>query len=67
MISYVNVVALLNIIQNESIVIFLSLSVFVYPLIQAVNVRCWFADSYGPTMLSLSESKLDSLECSRVP
>jgi hypothetical protein len=66
LISYVNVVALLNIIQNELIVTFVSLRVFVYPSIQAVNAHCWFADSYGPSMLSLSESKLGSLQCSWV-
>jgi hypothetical protein len=62
-----NVVALLNIIHNDLSVTFVSLRVFVYPSIQAVNVRCRFADSYGPSMLSLSESKLGSLECSWVP
>jgi hypothetical protein len=58
LISYVNVFALLNIIQNELTVTFVSLGVFVYPSVQAINVRCRFADSYGPSMLSLSESKL---------
>jgi hypothetical protein len=61
-----NIVTLLNIIQNELTATFVSLGVFVYPSIQAVNVCCRFADSYRPSMLSLSESKLGSLECSRV-
>jgi hypothetical protein len=64
--SYVNVVALQNSIQNELTVTFVSLRIFVYPSIQAINVCCKFADSYGPSMLSLSESKLDSLECNLV-
>jgi hypothetical protein len=67
LILYVNVVALLNIIQNELTATFVSLGVFVYPSIQVVNVRCQFTDSYESSMLSLSESKLSSLECSRVP
>jgi hypothetical protein len=63
----VNLVALLNTIQIDLSVIFVSLEVFVHPSIQAVNVHCRFADSYVPCITSLSESKLGSLECSRVP
>jgi hypothetical protein len=63
----VNVAALLNTIQNELIVTFVSLEIFVYPSIQVVNVCCRFANSYGTSMLSLSESKFSSLYCNRVP
>jgi hypothetical protein len=66
LISYVNVVALLNIIQNKLTMTFVPLDVFVSPSIQAVNIHCGFAGSYGPSMLSLSESKLGSLEYNRV-
>jgi hypothetical protein len=66
LISYVNVITLLNIIQNELTVTFVSLRIFIYLSIQAVNVCCRFANSYGPSMLSLSNSKLGSLECSQV-
>jgi hypothetical protein len=39
----------------------------VYPSIQGVNVHCRFTDSYVPSMISLSESKLGSLDYIRVP
>jgi hypothetical protein len=37
---------------------FVSLGVIVYPAIIAVNLSWQFADSYWPSMLMLSESKL---------
>jgi hypothetical protein len=70
LISYVNVVILLikilNTIQNELPVTFVSLSVFMYCAILALNLPCRFVDSYGPSMLSLSKSKLSPWEWSRV-
>jgi hypothetical protein len=52
LISYVNVVVLIikiqNTIQNELPVTFVSLGVFVYSTILALNLPCRFADSYGP-------------------
>jgi hypothetical protein len=52
LISYVNVVVLIikiqNTIQNELPTTFVSLKVFVYSAILALNLPCRFADSYGP-------------------
>jgi hypothetical protein len=52
LISYVNVVVLIikiqNTIQNELLVTFVSLKVFVYSIILALNLPGRFADSYGP-------------------
>jgi hypothetical protein len=55
LISYINVVVLLiktlNTIQNELSATFVSLGVFVYFAILALNLPCRFVDSYGPSML----------------
>jgi hypothetical protein len=71
LISYVNVVILLikilNTIQNELLVTFVSLSVFMYCAILDFNLPCQFADLYGPSMLSLSKSKLSPWEWSWMP
>jgi hypothetical protein len=52
LISYVNVVVLIikiqNAIQNELPVTFVSLEVFVYSAILALNLPYQFVDSYGP-------------------
>jgi hypothetical protein len=52
LISYVNVVVLIikiqNTIQNELSVTFVSLQVFVYSTILALNLPGRFADSLGP-------------------
>jgi hypothetical protein len=71
LISYVNVVVLLikilNTIKDELPVTFVSLGVFVYSVILGINLPCRFLDSYGSSMLSLSESNLSPWEWSRVP
>jgi hypothetical protein len=52
LISYVNVVILIiiiqNTIENELPAIFISLEVFVYSAILALNLPFRFTDSYGP-------------------
>jgi hypothetical protein len=52
LISYVNIVVLIikiqNTIHNELPVTFVSLGVFVYSAILALNLPCRFTDSYGP-------------------
>jgi hypothetical protein len=62
----VNVVVLLikilNTIQNKLSATFVSLGVFVYSAILAINLPYRFVDSYGPSMLSLSESRLSPWE-----
>jgi hypothetical protein len=55
----VNVVVLLiNTIKNELSVTFVSLGIFVYLAILAVNLPYRFIDSYQPSILMLSESNL---------
>jgi hypothetical protein len=54
-VSNVNVVVLIikiqNTIQNKLPVTFVSLKVFVYSAILALNLPCRFVDSYGPPCL----------------
>jgi hypothetical protein len=59
LISYANVVVLIikiqSTIQIELPMAFVSLGGFVYSIILALNLPCRFADSYGSSMLCLSE------------